>query len=85
MNTRSIHRMAGGYAKLIAKVPNRVRAAADKSGDVISQFLAGESYSLLDGPACADGLVFWEIADPSLPAGSGWTAEGDLRENYLEL
>jgi Tol biopolymer transport system component len=51
----------GGFARLIGEVPNRVRAAAEKSGEVIGQFLAGESYILLNGPVCADGMVFWEI------------------------
>lgn len=82
MNTRSIHRMACGFSKLIGKVPNRVRAAAENSGEIIGQILAGESYLLLDKPGCADGLVFWEIADPSLPGGSGWTAEGGLCNSY---
>jgi hypothetical protein len=51
---------------------------------VVGQVLPGESFILLDGPVCADGLVFWEIADPGLPGGSGWTAEGDGTEYFLE-
>ncbi|MFU8774073.1 MAG: hypothetical protein ACNA8H_16845 [Anaerolineales bacterium] len=55
MNTRSIHRVAGGFAKLIGKVPNRGSAAAEKSGEVIGS-------SWLENP-----ISFW-IGLPALIA-----------------
>lgn len=41
-------------------------------------------FKLLEGPACANGFVFWRVEHASIPGGSGWTAEGDLAEYYLE-
>lgn len=64
--------------------PNRIRAEPNSSATIVAQFLAGETYILLDGPVCLDNLVFWEIADPRLPGGSGWTAEGDGSKYWLE-
>ena len=64
--------------------PNRIRAEPNSSATIEGQFLAGETYILIDGPVCVDNLVFWEIADPRLPGGSGWTAEGDGSEYWLE-
>lgn len=66
------------------EMPNRVRAEPNSSAAIVGQFLAGETYILLDGPVCVDNLVFWEISDPRLPGGSGWTAEGDGSEYWLE-
>lgn len=64
--------------------PNRIRSEPNSSAAIEGQFLAGETYILLDGPVCVDSLIFWEIADPRLPGGSGWTAEGDGSEYWLE-
>jgi hypothetical protein len=74
----------GKLVQLVGEVPSRVRSAPQKGENAISQFVADETYFLLDGPVCADGLVWWEIADPRLPGGSGWTAEGDGQEYWLE-
>lgn len=74
----------GNLVQLIGNVPNRVRSAPQKGENVVGQFVADETFILLDGPVCSEGLVWWEIADPRLPGGSGWTAEGDLKEFWLE-
>jgi Tol biopolymer transport system component len=58
--------------------PNRVRSEPAKvPGNVIAQIYSGTLVTIMDGPVCADGLVFWKIGDDSIPGGSGWTAEGD--------
>jgi WD40 repeat protein len=74
----------GKFVQLIGEVPNRVRTNPQPGANVVGQFLPDETYILLDGPVCADGLVWWEIADPSLPGGAGWTAEGDGQVYWLE-
>lgn len=43
-----------------------------------------DEIEILEGPICADGLVFWKIESESIPGGIGWTAEGDGKEYYLE-
>jgi WD40 repeat protein len=74
----------GNLVQLIGEVPSRVRTEPQKGENVVGQFVADETYILLDGPVCSEGLVWWEIADPRLPGGSGWTAEGDGQEYWLE-
>jgi WD40 repeat protein len=74
----------GNLVQLMGNVPNRVRSAPQKGENVVGQFIADETYILLDGPVCSEGLVWWEIADPRLPGGSGWTAEGDDKAYWLE-
>jgi WD40 repeat protein len=74
----------GDLVNLIGNIPNRLRSEPLKGNNVIGEFLAGETYYVLDGPVCADGLIWWEVADPRLPGGSGWTAEGDGIEYWLE-
>jgi WD40 repeat protein len=75
----------GNLVQLIGEVPSRVRTEPQKGENVVGQFVADETYILLDGPVCSEGLVWWEIADPRLPGGSGWTAEGDGQEYWIEL
>jgi Tol biopolymer transport system component len=94
MNAASIHpdctegwtRLStGGFVNNpLGESPNRVRSEPNPNATIEGQFLAGETYILLDGPVCVDNLIFWEIADPRLPGGSGWTAEGDGSEYWLE-
>ncbi len=74
----------GNLVQLIGEMPNRVRSEPQKGENVVGQFIADETYILLDGPVCSEGLVWWEIADPRLPGGSGWTAEGNGQEYWLE-
>jgi len=75
----------GKLVHLIGNVPNRVRSAPQKGENAVGQFDTGETYYLLDGPVCGEGLVWWVIADPRLNGGAGWTAEGDGQAYWLEL
>jgi hypothetical protein len=78
----------GGYAKVAGAVndpPNRVRSSPKKtSNNTIAQIPPGTIVHLIRGPVCADNLVFWKIEEDSLPAGTGWTAEGDGQGYWLE-
>ena len=65
--------------------PNRVRATPHVANDnVIGQISSGMTGKIVDGPVCADGLVFWKIESKSVPGGIGWTAEGDGTNHWLE-
>jgi hypothetical protein len=65
-------------------LPNRVRSSPSTAADVIYQIYPGTIVKVLEGPICADGLVFWKVENRAIPGGSGWTAEGDGTEYYLE-
>ncbi|HVM71531.1 MAG TPA: hypothetical protein VMT91_07205 [Anaerolineales bacterium] len=65
--------------------PNRVRATPHVTNDnVIGQISAGMSAKIVDGPVCADGMVFWKVVSQSIPSGTGWTAEGNGAQRWLE-
>lgn len=63
--------------------PNRVRSEPAKApGNVIAQIYSGMLVTVVDGPVCADDLVFWKIEHDSIPGGSGWTAEGNGAQKH---
>jgi hypothetical protein len=58
--------------------PSRVRSEPLKDpGNVIGQIFSGIVVMVVDGPVCADGMMFWKVEHDSIPGGSGWVAEGD--------
>jgi dipeptidyl aminopeptidase/acylaminoacyl peptidase len=65
--------------------PNRVRSGPGKDNEVIYQVYPGTLLKVVEGPVCADGLVYWKVEYEKIPGGSGWTAEGDLAEYWLKL
>ena len=44
----------------------------------------GSVVKLIEGPVCADGVVFWKVKNQLIPGGVGWTAEGDEVDYFLE-
>ena len=62
---------------------NRVRSAPYKGDNIVVNISAGTVVKILEGPACADGLVFWKVENAIIPGGVGWTAEGDGTEYWL--
>lgn len=90
--TPTAARCDGGWSRLQVGVeavvlpgaPNRVRSEPKKGGNLISKLYPGDRFTIISGPECADGLVFWLVSSPSIPGGYGWTAEGDGKEYWLE-
>ncbi len=74
----------GEYATVMPGSSTRVRSRPSTGGKVVSQLDPGMVFKLLEGPTCADGFVFWRVEHASIPGGSGWTAEGDLAEYFVE-
>jgi dipeptidyl aminopeptidase/acylaminoacyl peptidase len=74
----------GGQAKLVDTSPNRVRSAPQKGDNIIGSLAPGSVVKVLEGPVCADGLVFWKVESEAIPGGAGWTAEGDGSVHWLE-
>ncbi len=65
-------------------LPNRVREAPDNGAEIIYQIYPGTIVRVLEGPVCADRLVYWKVEHEGIPGGSGWTAEGDRSDYYME-
>jgi hypothetical protein len=74
--------LVGGFAYVSPTPPlaNRVRSGPGRDFDVIGSLQPGEAMHVLDGPACANGWLWWKVEalDQDL---TGWTAEGDS-DNY---
>jgi hypothetical protein len=64
--------------------PNRVRSGPGTGDGIVALLDPGTVVWVLEGPICADGLVFWKVEDISIPGGVGWTAEGDGSDYWLE-
>jgi hypothetical protein len=83
---------AGKFTQLVPSVwaqvapgdfPNRVRSGPSKADEFIENIYPGTIVKIIDGPVCADGLIFWKVENNSIPGGVGWTAEGDGTDYYL--
>jgi hypothetical protein len=74
----------GVFAQVAPGDPNRVRSEPHKTAEVIGQLYPGTASLVVEGPICADGLVYWKVENSTIPGGVGWTAEGDGREYWLE-
>lgn len=62
--------------------PNRVRENPGRDQRVVGQIFPGESFVILDGPACSGGWVWWRVrADKD--GLTGWTAEGSGTTYWL--
>jgi len=81
-------RLVPGVEAIVAGAPtdppNRVRLGPGISNEVISQIYPQTLVNVLEGPVCADGLVFWKVENALIPGGFGWTAEGDGMEYWLK-
>ena len=82
----------GGWTRLKAgqeakvsdnnSLTNRVRLGPGTNESRVALLYPGSIVRLIEGPICADGAVFWKVG--SYPRGTGWTAEGEGREYFLE-
>lgn len=73
----------GGSAVVLAD-PVRARSEPAKSGSLLTWLQPGTRLKVMQGPVCADGLVFWRVESSAIPGGSAWAAEGDGKDYYLK-
>jgi hypothetical protein len=83
-----------GYTRLAAgknaqpagaiTLANNIRSAPKIADNIIGSFTPGMFVKILEGPVCADGFVFWKVESRFIPGGTGWTAEGDGKQYFLE-
>jgi len=60
---------------------NNLRDKPTKKGNKIGQILESDTFTVLDGPVCADGFAWWQVKFNGFV---GWTAEGQGSEYWLE-
>ncbi len=71
------------YVSSDPPVSNRLRSAPSKSSSTVGSIAPGTLILLVSGPTCADNLVFWKVTVPSQKNITAYTAESDLKEQWL--
>jgi streptogramin lyase len=61
-------------------IPNRVRREPTREAEILGLIGPGGGMDIIDGPACADGWVWWKVKNADL---EGWTPEGDAETYWL--
>jgi hypothetical protein len=65
-----------------ATVTVNVRSLADPGAPDMGDVRVGESFSVLDGPVCAEGFTWWHIE--AITGAAGWVANGSGSEYWVE-
>jgi hypothetical protein len=67
----------------LAPIPNQIRSEPSlETGEIIGQAPPGEMLEIVDGPGCADQIVWWQVRVESTGL-IGWTGEGDFNDWWL--
>jgi hypothetical protein len=71
------------YVSFYPPYANRVRAEPTwTTGAIIGFIYPGEVVDILDGPVCANGVVWWQVQSREQNL-TGWTVEGDVNNYWL--
>ena len=70
------------YVSLDPPVSNNLRSGPSKKDKVVGSIVPGTLVEILNGPTCADGLVYWQVRVPSQNI-TAYTAESDFKEQWL--
>jgi hypothetical protein len=71
----------GGTGRVTPGLPNKLRAQPSLSGTEIGSIPGGASFTVVDGPNCADGYTWWQV---NYLGTIGWTASGNASEYWVE-
>jgi hypothetical protein len=75
-------RLAVGSNALVTTAGLRARIEPSTKGRVVASFREGDRVTIIDGPAEADGYIWWKIQGEN---GEGWSAERSLEgDQWLE-
>jgi WD40 repeat protein len=72
--------IVGEAGRVSAGNANNVRATPGTTGERLGAIPGGAQFSVLDGPQCADGFVWWQVDYQGL---IGWTVDGADGEQWL--
>lgn len=73
----------GGYGRIgTGGTPNRLRDQPSVNGTQIGLIQPGTTVEVIDGPVCEESshIIWWRVDDHGA---QGWTAEGQLPDNYF--
>lgn len=71
---------AGGQGQVTPGLPNKVRSQPGTAAAQVGNIPGEGVFSVLDGPACADSMWWWQVDYQGLV---GWTANGDAAEYWV--
>lgn len=70
----------GGYGQVTPGDANTLRAHPSTASDRVGSIPGGETFTVLEGPVCADGYNWWQV---DYAGQVGWTAEGNGDTYFL--
>jgi hypothetical protein len=70
----------GEVARVTPGAANNLRAQASRGASEVGEIPGGETFLVLGGPVCGDGLTWWDVDFNGL---RGWTAEGASGEYFV--
>jgi hypothetical protein len=71
----------GEQGRVTPGAANRVRAMPSTSGELLGEIPGGEAFTVLEGPECAGGFLWWRVDYGGLV---GWTSEGNASGYFVE-
>jgi hypothetical protein len=74
----------GSTARVTLGAPNALRTQPTVNNQlsrVIGSIPGGQTFTVLNGPICADGYTWWQVNYQGM---IGWTAEGEGTTYWLE-
>jgi WD40 repeat protein len=71
----------GGQGQVTPGSSNNLRNMPSRTGDKIGEIPGGGSFTVLDGPVCAEDTAWWQVDYQGV---SGWTVEGMGSEYWLQ-
>jgi hypothetical protein len=78
-------RLSVGTQARVAEIgiPNNIRQQPGSSSQLVGEIPPGATFNIIDGPSCStlDKIVWWQVEYNGI---SGWTAEGQDQEYWLE-
>jgi uncharacterized protein YgiM (DUF1202 family) len=72
---------AGGYGRVLPGDPNNIRQDPSANAEFVAEIPGGEVFSVLDGPVCADSIVWWKV---NYQGFTGWTGESQGQTYWVE-
>lgn len=71
----------GSRGRVTPGDPNTLRSSPSVGGQKLGTIPAGAVFDVLVGPECSGGYLWWQVR---FEGRTGWTAEGDAHEYWLE-
>ncbi|MCO5190894.1 MAG: hypothetical protein M9918_22250 [Anaerolineae bacterium] len=72
------------YVRTNTDQSNMLRDKPDtRNGRIIGRMSPGATMTLISGPYCIDGIIWWEVSPDAMPRLRGYTAESANFDTYL--